>query len=387
MGARDSRTGSPQQLECWHLAGGWTARDIEADGGSVAERTACGLGAVRRVTVARRRDRVGHSGAVRLPKSTSARICFYYANGNADDTRGSGPRCDVLASRACGRAASVGPMTRRLNRTVRLSLKVLGEPLQYHRTDPACSILPARLAPAMAVLRHIMMRSASGSDPEFLLVRRMALAWDWGGPGRRLELRGAPGPVAGGYSRSGVERTRPDGGAQAFLVDAPGGVTAMISTGSTSTRALGMISRRRTASTMTLDANTALTVSARIAEHLCDTAFRHADRCTWMGTTQDAADGADQIDFTYGTLGPDLYGGTSGVALFLSEVSRHTGDRRIGDTALAGIAHALDRVHAIPPSSRGRSTRQVGFAYAAALIGRSWSARTWKAQASRLTAR
>ena len=57
--------------------------------------------------------------------------------------------------------------------------------------------------------------------------------------------------------------------------------------------------------------------SARIADHLCDTAFRHGDRCTWMGMTQDAEDGSDQVDFTYGTLGPDLYGGSSGVALFL----------------------------------------------------------------------
>jgi lantibiotic modifying enzyme len=123
---------------------------------------------------------------------------------------------------------------------------------------------------------------------------------------------------------------------------------------------------------MTFDGRAALSVSARIADHLCDTAFRHGDRCTWMGMTQDAEDGSDQVDFTYGTLGPDLYGGSCGVALFLSEACRRTGNRRWRDTALAGIAHALDRLDTIPPGARaGFYTGQVGVAYAAALIGRS----------------
>ena len=123
---------------------------------------------------------------------------------------------------------------------------------------------------------------------------------------------------------------------------------------------------------MTFDAQAALSVSARIADYLCDTAFRHGDRCTWMGMTQDAEDGSDQVDFTYGTLGPDLYGGSCGVALFLSEACRRTGNRRWRDTALAGIGHALDRLDAIPPPARaGFYTGQVGIAYAAAMIGRS----------------
>jgi lantibiotic modifying enzyme len=133
---------------------------------------------------------------------------------------------------------------------------------------------------------------------------------------------------------------------------------------------------------MTFDAHAALSVAARIADHLCDTAFRHGDRCTWMGMTQDAEDGSDQVDFTYGTLGPDLYGGTCGVALFLSEAWRRTGDRRWRDTALAGIAHALDRLDTIPPQARaGFYTGHVGVAYAAALIGRSLERADLEAQA------
>jgi class II lanthipeptide synthase len=133
---------------------------------------------------------------------------------------------------------------------------------------------------------------------------------------------------------------------------------------------------------MTFDAHAALSVAARIADHLCDTAFRHGDRCTWMGMTQDADDGSDQVDFTYETLGPDLYGGGSGVALFLSEAWRRTGEPRWRDTALAGIAHALDRLDTIAPQARaGFYTGHVGVAYAAALIGRSLERGDLEAQA------
>jgi len=133
---------------------------------------------------------------------------------------------------------------------------------------------------------------------------------------------------------------------------------------------------------MTFDAQAALSVSARIADHLCDTAFRHGDRCTWMGMTQHAEDGSDQVDFAYGTLGPDLYGGSCGVALFLSEACRRTGSRRWRDTALAGIGHALDRLYTIPPPARaGFYTGQVGIAYAAVMIGRSLDCPDLEAQA------
>ena len=61
-----------------------------------------------------------------------------------------------------------------------------------------------------------------------------------------------------------------------------------------------------------------------------------------------------------------------GVALFLSEACRRTRHRRWRDTALAGIAHALDRLDTIPPPARaGFYTGEVGIAYAAAMIGRS----------------
>jgi len=122
---------------------------------------------------------------------------------------------------------------------------------------------------------------------------------------------------------------------------------------------------------MSFDAGAALGIAARFADHLCDTAVRDGDRCTWLGTTQDAADGSDQVEFAYGTIDADLYGGCAGVALFLAEAARRDGNRRWRDTALAGIGQALDRVHTIPPTVRwGFQTGEVGVAYAAVMIAR-----------------
>ncbi len=58
------------------------------------------------------------------------------------------------------------------------------------------------------------------------------------------------------------------------------------------------------------------------------------------------------------------------------------GTGRWRDTALAGIAHALDRLDTIPPQARaGFYTGHVGVAYAAALIGRSLERADLEAQA------
>ncbi len=122
---------------------------------------------------------------------------------------------------------------------------------------------------------------------------------------------------------------------------------------------------------MSFDAGAALGIAARIADHLCDIAVRDGDRCTWLGTTQDADDDSDQVEFTYGTIEADLYGGCAGVALFLAEAARRGGDRRWRDTALAGIGQALDRIHTISPAMRpGFQTGEVGIAYAAVMIAR-----------------
>jgi lantibiotic biosynthesis protein len=112
-------------------------------------------------------------------------------------------------------------------------------------------------------------------------------------------------------------------------------------------------------------------VAGRIADHLCDAALRDGGRCTWLGTTQDAADDSDEVEFVYGTIGPELYGGNAGVALFLAEAGARMGHRRWRETALAAMAHALDRADTIAPDARmSFHLGQVGIAYSAANVAR-----------------
>jgi lantibiotic modifying enzyme len=78
---------------------------------------------------------------------------------------------------------------------------------------------------------------------------------------------------------------------------------------------------------------------------------------------------ASQPAATYRTLGPDLYSGTSGIALFLAELFSEIEDSLLRRTALAAIRHAFSRADAISPSARlGLFSGWFGIALAAARI-------------------
>jgi lantibiotic modifying enzyme len=119
---------------------------------------------------------------------------------------------------------------------------------------------------------------------------------------------------------------------------------------------------------MAIEGTAPLEIALGLARHLAETAVWHQDRCTWLGMTQDAEDGSDQVDFTFGTLGPDLYGGTSGVALFLAECCRH--DQALVETTLAALRQTFALAAATPGEERwGFYTGSVGVAWAAVQIG------------------
>ena len=92
---------------------------------------------------------------------------------------------------------------------------------------------------------------------------------------------------------------------------------------------------------MSFGSKAALETAVQIAEWLCHTAYQCQGLCNWMGTTQQADEDSEALEIAYETLGPDLYGGTSGVSLFLAEtyaamveqVSRHL--RRTGKITVA----------------------------------------------------
>src|SRR5436853_4555035 len=77
-----------------------------------------------------------------------------------------------------------------------------------------------------------------------------------------------------------------------------------------------------------------------------------------------------QVGMTHVALGPDLYGGTSGIALFLAQLHAATGDPAPGKVALGAVRQALSRLDARPDRNRlGLYGGRVGIGLAAARVG------------------
>ncbi|GGZ01733.1 hypothetical protein GCM10010300_52200 [Streptomyces olivaceoviridis] len=87
-----------------------------------------------------------------------------------------------------------------------------------------------------------------------------------------------------------------------------------------------------------------LSAALRIGQDVQDRAYWDAPgtACNWLGRATFARPGQSQAtDPTVEALGPDLYGGASGVAVFLAELSTVTGSRGFGKTALGAVECAV----------------------------------------------
>ena len=131
------------------------------------------------------------------------------------------------------------------------------------------------------------------------------------------------------------------------------------------------------ATTGDTDSERFLRAASRLGVLLCDAAYwnRPAGRCGWLGRTQDLA--AFSTSSTprplAATLGPDLYNGLSGIALFLAELFAQTSDELFRRTALGAIAGARHQVRsklaAGEPLGLGFFTGVSGVTYAARRVG------------------
>ena len=131
------------------------------------------------------------------------------------------------------------------------------------------------------------------------------------------------------------------------------------------------------ATTGNTDSERFLRAASRLGVLLCDAAYwnRPAGRCGWLGRTQDLA--AFSTSSTprplAATLGPDLYNGLSGIALFLAELFAQTSDELFRRTALGAIAGARHQVRsklaAGEPLGLGFFTGVSGVTYAARRVG------------------
>jgi hypothetical protein len=115
---------------------------------------------------------------------------------------------------------------------------------------------------------------------------------------------------------------------------------------------------------------TYLDVATEIGREICEEAYWHGGRCNWLGVLPRSALAPPHQELTYRSLGPDLYGGSSGIALFLAELAGAAGDEAARRTALGSIRHAIGRARDIaPPVHLGLYTGRPGLALVAHRVG------------------
>jgi lantibiotic modifying enzyme len=114
-----------------------------------------------------------------------------------------------------------------------------------------------------------------------------------------------------------------------------------------------------------------LSEAARIGNELCTSAYWHAGRCNWVGrSAREAPENGLPFTPIAAALGPELYGGTAGVALFLAELFARCPADRLRQTALGAIRQALWKGADLPPPVlRGFFGGAMGIAFAAARVG------------------
>jgi hypothetical protein len=112
-----------------------------------------------------------------------------------------------------------------------------------------------------------------------------------------------------------------------------------------------------------------LAAAVRIGERLERAAVWHAGLCNWLGAVPVEQSRRNGRGLTYSALGPELYSGTSGVAVFLAALSSVTAAPGIRRAALGAIRQALSRADALSAAEAlGLYTGWIGMALAAAHV-------------------
>src|SRR3712207_6675303 len=108
-----------------------------------------------------------------------------------------------------------------------------------------------------------------------------------------------------------------------------------------------------------------LAVADALGARLCRDAVWDGSRCNWLGDSMESVDGSWQV--VHRSFGPDLYGGTSGIALFLARLYKATGEPLFRRTAAGALEQTLSRLDKlVPPYRVGVYSGLTGVAYALA---------------------
>ena len=117
---------------------------------------------------------------------------------------------------------------------------------------------------------------------------------------------------------------------------------------------------------MTDDQGIFLDTADRIGARLCRDAVWDGERCNWLGAAPDVV--AGQWGTVHRSYGPELYAGTSGIALFLAELFTRTEENIYRDVALGATRHALSRISTALRHCFGLYSGIPGISYALARI-------------------
>src|SRR5258708_36270135 len=111
----------------------------------------------------------------------------------------------------------------------------------------------------------------------------------------------------------------------------------------------------------------------RIGAWICGDAVWSGNRCNWLGDSMEKLGGSWKV--AHRALGPDFYGGTSGIALFLDRLHAFTGERLFRETAEGAILQACSRIPHLAPAIRPSLYLGVtGIAYTLTAMGLEYKA-------------
>ncbi|WP_165422278.1 lanthionine synthetase LanC family protein [Rhizobium ruizarguesonis] len=118
-----------------------------------------------------------------------------------------------------------------------------------------------------------------------------------------------------------------------------------------------------------MTSSNAIEAAWNIGVKLANDAVWDAERCNWIGASCELFNG--RLTNVTRSLGPDVYSGTSGIALYLAFLYHSTGEALFKRTALGALNHALSRPDDFQPElDLGLYSGRPGVAFAAIIIGR-----------------
>jgi class II lanthipeptide synthase len=113
-----------------------------------------------------------------------------------------------------------------------------------------------------------------------------------------------------------------------------------------------------------MNADAMIEVGRRIGRRIVERALWEGDVCTWEVEAFDARIGRSRTTVALG----GLYQGTAGIALFLGELARVTGDAGAARAAVGALRHSLAWAAGLPPASFAFHGGRVGAAWVAARL-------------------